>query len=719
MAESDAAPQAADWRRPLRQTVLHQLGSFRREGEAHQLAGAAEALLKQGKFRWAARLAQQALDRSAGRCGPAWLVLANLAAARGEPRRAIPPLLQLTRSDQALVAYKGLARICTWQGQQPRAARLMALAAARHPDDPRYALALAEQQLEQGQHQQAWEAFQRCLALDEACLKAWSGALHCAKALQQPQLALAIANQLILLDPGNPTHHQTQALLHWELDHPQDCCEAFRRAWALEPDNLAYHLNASIPIWRIPANGGTAHSVASRIQALSPQISQALALGERWNIDGSSRLLPLVYYCAYSPLNLRPILEPYYAMLSAAYAAWLQACVERSKRLGPGTVAADPAGTTSQGSAALAQQRPPPRKIRIGLLSASFHAHSNATAFGGLIRDLDRSRFELILIHRHDPIVDAVQLHLNGLADLVVYLDHSLEVTNGLLTSQQLDLLFFTDLGFDPHDFLIPALRTCPIQLTGWGVPHTSGLASIDYYLSSSWLETPEHQTEYTEQLVLLEGLPGCVSSQDLQYRVLGRDYFLLPPHQLLLGCVQTFWKIHPDFDLVLERIARRLPEALFVFVDCGVDSANQLFQQRLARRAPQASQQTLFLARCSSADFLSLCDCLDLLLDTPYYGAGVTAYLSMYVGTPTVCFAGQRLRDRTVAGIYRYLGIEGAPVAASIPEYVERVVALAGSPERRLAIKRQTVAQAHRLYDNPLYVRSFERFCQDLLGRE
>ena len=703
---SSPASEKTQWRALSRRDVLEELGHLRHDGNVHHLAKAADALFKQGKFQFAEHLAQLALDRSQGSCDSAWLVLANLAAARGEPNRAIHPLLQLTRTSQALVAYKGLARISSWQGNLCRASRLLTLAAARHNNDPRFSLVLAQHWQERGEHRLAWEAFQRCLAVDDSCEEAWLGLLACAKALEQPQAALTIASHLCQLDPVNPSHQQAQALLHWQLDQPEACCDAFHRAWTLAPDNLAYYLNASIPVWRIPANGGTAHKVGCKARAVSRQLIHSLKAGDTRHLDGNSCLLPLVYHCAYSPLNLRAILEPYFAMLSATSAAWLESCIEQSESQysRSGRWGARPLETGAV------------RKIRLGMISASFHAHSNATAFGGLLRSLDRSRFELILIHRKAPIVDAIQLQLNGMADVVVYLDHSLEFTNYLLRSQELDILFFTDLGFDPHDFLIPNLRTCSNQITGWGVPHTSGLTSIDVYLSSSWLEGPEHQAEYTEQLVLLDGLPGCVSSEELLYRSLGRDYFLLPDDRLLIGCVQTFWKIHPDFDLILERLAQRLPEALFVFVDCGVDTANHLFQQRLGRRAPKASQQTVFLARCATCDFLALCNCLDLLLDTPYYSAGVTAYLSMAVGTPTVSFCGQRLRDRTVAAIYRYLGIDHAPVAESIPEYVEHVIALAGDPKRRLAIKRQTVERSHRLYDGSLYVRSFERFCEDLL---
>lgn len=710
--DPEAAPPTAsecDWRGELHQARRRHLRHYRSEGRPSHLAGAADALLRLGLFRPAAALAQLALARSQGRCAEALLVLANLAAAHGEPRRAIPPLLALRRTERAPLAYRGLARICRGQGQMARATRLLQLAEARHPGEAPYSLALAQHHLELGQLELAWAALQRCLALDATCLEAWLDALSCARALAQPDLALAIAQRLSQLDPGNPSHHRARGQLLSELDQPLECCEAFAQAASLAPGQLVDHLNAAIPVWRIPANGSTAWMVAFRIRALARQLDTALKSGNEWTMSSPRGLLTLPFYCAYSPLNLRTVLEPYYALLSWACAPWLRDCQARSR-----------ANYRYPAARAQHQERQAattPFRIRLGVLSASLHGHSTAAAFSGLLRDLNRDRFELILIHRQSPIVDANHLRLNGLADLVVYLDGSLDTEDYLLRSLDLDILFFLDLGFDSQDFLIPALRTCPIQITGWGVPHTSGLASIDYYLSSSWLESPADQVEYTEKLVLLDGLPGCVTSEDVQYRILSRSYFLLPEDRLIIGCVQTFWKIHPDFDLILERIARRLPDALFVFVDCGVETANQRFQERLGRRAPQASQQTVFLARCASSDFLSLCDCLDLLLDPPYFGSGVTAYLSMSVGTPTVAFRGKRLRDSSVAAIYRYLGIEEAPIAASIATYVEQVVALACNAPRRLALKRQTAQLAHRLYDNPTYVRSFERFCTGVIA--
>ena len=698
---------AASSRRPaeLRLEATRAIGCFRADAQHQHLAAAAEALRQLGHGRFAAALAQRSLQLAGDPgCSAAELLLARLAIDRGEWDPALHRLLPLTRTPLAFEAHQGLAQLLARRGQARRGLRLLECAGRRWPQDHRYPLAQGQLLQSLGQPQEALVVLQRCLALQEGCIEALTSAAQCARVLEQSELVLAIARRMGRLEPLNPAHHALEGLILWELDRYGESQEALQRAAALSPANLIHRLNAAAPVWRIPPHGGSQQAAARQLTAIAAELRASIAQGEPGRADGGEPLLPLVYFPAYSPLNMRELLEPFYGVLHAGFA---------------------PLRRRLRAAANLMQQRlpdppveaPGARRIRLGLLSAKFSHHSNLQAFAGLIHYLNRERFELILIHRSTTVVDQTQLELNGVADEVVYLYSDIHHTEPLLRSLELDILFFTDLGFSTYDFVLPDLRTCAIQLTGWGVPHTSGLHSIDYYLSSTLLETADHQAEYSEQLVLLDGLPGCVMAKDLHYQVRQRSYFFLPDDRVILGCVQNFWKIHPDFDLILERIARRLPEVLFAFVDCGSNSANQRFQDRLARRAPRASEQTVFLARCATADFLSLCDCLDVQLDTPYYGAGVTAYLSMYVGTPTVSFAGQRLRDRTVAGIYRYLGIEGAPVAASIPEYVEQVVELACDPGRRLALKKATVAAAHRLYDNLEYVRSFERFCESLLN--
>ena len=55
----------------------------------------------------------------------------------------------------------------------------------------------------------------------------------------------------------------------------------------------------------------------------------------------------------------------------------------------------------------------------------------------------------------------------------------------------------------------LAALRLAPVQAASWGHPETSGLPTIDYYLSAQALEPADAQENYTEKLVALPNL-GC-----------------------------------------------------------------------------------------------------------------------------------------------------------------------------------------------------------------
>lgn len=685
------------------------LARLRNHRSPEDYANVASCLYKLRRIDYALKYASHALLLSGNSCNPASLALANILSESGEESKAMKIYLRLVNTELKHYAYLGLSNVCKNRGNPKRAFKILSLAAETCPGEISIYLALGSSYVDLKDYRQAWEWFKQALRLNPNCLEAWCGTYWCACSLKELKTALSIAQRLIEIDSDNPQFYHFKGRVLFELNCGKECSEAYGRALSLCPDNPVYFLNAANPCNRVPLCGVEAHALVYSVKASCSLVDLSLTKRQIRLATGSRALMPFVYYCAYSPYNLKNVYGPYHATLEKVYYEELNnAKIQGAELLNSYSLLHSGHSCPREGLTR--------KKIRIGLLSRYFSAHSNTQAFEGLIHYLDRDRFELVLIHRHSTVVDNIQLSLNGLADEVVYLPESLEYSLVMLSLLSLDILFFTDLGMEPYDFMIPALRSCPIQVTGWGLPHTSGMVSIDYYLSSNLLETPKHQEEYTEHLVLLDGLPCCFMAKNLSYRKLDRDYFMLPSEKVLLGCTQNFWKIHPDFDLILEEVANRLSDVVFVFVETSIEGSNQSFLERFAKRAPQAYSQSIFLARTNTQDFLPLCDCIDILLDTPYYGAGVTAYMSMYVGSPTVCFSGNRLRDSTTAAIYRYLSIKNAPIASSIQDYIGKVVNLAQDFELRFQIKKDTVAAAHHLYDNQEYVRSFERFCMNLV---
>ena len=510
------------------------------------------------------------------------------------------------------------------------------------------------------------------------------------------------------------------------LSAVEEAQHLFDRAWKLSPHSIHAALNASLLLPVIP---GTAEEQQAWIRR---SLAGLQSLQHRWRSlnEGSSKtsagaatathgdrqpgaaeaaahtwtpwvppstVQPHLFHLAYQPGDVRPGLEAYGDLLRQVFRI-PQTCSDNHLV---------PASTASPGQHSRT-------RLRIGFASQYFSFHSNSRAFEGLIRDLDRDAFEVVLIHGPSSKDDAVRRRLDATAQQVVQLEAEPARALAQIAELNLQILFYTDLGMNMPMNALAMHRLAPLQLTGWGIPHTSGLRSIDYYISSSLTEPAGAERFYTEQLVRLPALPCCYVKDNLELIEVPRDYFVLPPDGPVLGCLQSLYKLHPDFDLALEQIALANPDVLFVFVESPHASITRRFQERLQKNAPTLSQQMVFLTIMNHKHFVALSNCMDLLLDPFYYCSGITFYESSYTGTPTLTLEGEQMRARYVAAAYRHIGLPDAPIANSVAEYVQLANTLIQNPKALGALRHnlRRLARAH-LYDDPRTVRSFEAFCQ------
>ena len=70
-----------------------------------------------------------------------------------------------------------------------------------------------------------------------------------------------------------------------------------------------------------------------------------------------------------------------------------------------------------------------------------------------------------------------------------------------------LDALLYPEIGMDPVCAKLAALRLAPVQAVGLGHPMTTGLPTMDAFLSSALMEPEDGEDWYTEQLVRLPNL--------------------------------------------------------------------------------------------------------------------------------------------------------------------------------------------------------------------
>ena len=205
-------------------------------------------------------------------------------------------------------------------------------------------------------------------------------------------------------------------------------------------------------------------------------------------------------------------------------------------------------------------------EIHLGIISAHISSHPVWNAIvKGWFQQLDKNRFKLHVFYlgeRQDKETEFAK-------------KVSHEFTHGLkglkewaatIADRELDALIYPELGMNPLAARLAGMRLAPVQIATWGHPETTGLSTIDYFLSAEELEPAKAQDNYTEQLIRLPHLgcyydPGDATGDDIDLRELG-----IRTEDPLLICPGTPFKYVPQHDHVFVDIARRLGKAQFIF---------------------------------------------------------------------------------------------------------------------------------------------------------
>jgi protein O-GlcNAc transferase len=361
----------------------------------------------------------------------------------------------------------------------------------------------------------------------------------------------------------------------------------------------------------------------------------------------------------------------------------------------------------------------PGEQIRVGFVSRWFVRHSVwKIPVRGWIRGIDRTRFRLYAYHtgyeRDDQTEEAERLF-----DTLVQGPLALESWCQRIRRDNLHVLVFPEIGMDPLTVKLAALRLAPVQCGTWGHPSTTGLPTIDYYLSSDLMEPHGAEEHYSERLVRLPNLSICYDPLPVPQSERTRAQFGLPENAVLYWCPQSIYKYLPRYDEVFPRIAVAVPHARFLFIRYAEgDGVNEIFQERLAKAFAasglSSSEHCIHLPRLDSADFDAVGGLCDIFLDSIGWSGCNTTLEAIARGLPVVTFPGPTMRSRHTAAILAQMGVMGT-TASSLDEYVDIAAALGVDPERRVAARAEIGARKHLLYRDMTCIRALEDFLSSL----
>jgi len=351
------------------------------------------------------------------------------------------------------------------------------------------------------------------------------------------------------------------------------------------------------------------------------------------------------------------------------------------------------------------------RRLRLGIASAYLRLHSVSKLFGGWLPAIDRKRFEVVGYDVRDRLAEGeAPPPLAAACDLFRAAPRRAEDWPALIAGDRLDILIYPEVGMDPLVARLAALRLAPVQCVAWGHPVTSGLPSVDLFLSSDLMEPDGAEAHYTERLVRLPNLSITYRPPVLAPgRPLGRAAFGLTDQDVVFLCCQSLYKYLPAHDHVFARIAEGVPQARFVFI-VGPDArSTERFRRRLAATFPGPAAPWRIVPRIAHEDFAAFMALGDVYLDSIGWSGGNTTLEAVAVGLPVVTIPVGLMRGRHSAAILTRAGL-GDLVAADPDDYVRRAIALGTSAEARAEARRRLEEGRDALYDDLAPVRALEQ---------
>lgn len=351
---------------------------------------------------------------------------------------------------------------------------------------------------------------------------------------------------------------------------------------------------------------------------------------------------------------------------------------------------------------------------RIGFLVTTTHEDLFIRSMGGILRHMDASRFELsvICIAGRETYVSEL---LNCPQIRVLPVPENITAAAETLKRAQFDILYYWEIATDPLNYFLPFYRLAPVQCTSWGIQVTSGIPTVDYYLSSKLVEPADADTHYTEKLVCADTLLTYQYRSHLPETVKRREDFGFRRDQHIYLFPQQMGKFHPDFDFVAGEILRRDKLGVLVILQGMWPYTADQLRTRLSSTIGDVIDRIVFLPRLNRADLLCLIADSEVLLDPPHYGGVNSSYDGFSMNTPILTSESPFHIGRYTAACYRKMGL-GDCIAPDLEAYKDLAVDLGTNPEQRAAFSDRIREASPLLFEDIDSVHEHERIFNSLI---
>ena len=510
-------------------------------------------------------------------------------------------------------------------------------------------------------------------------------------ALTQPQEAVAVFLEAMVLEMSDPAVHMQLGLALKDMKLYQESAESFLTAWTLDPHRftaqvMVLHMRQHACQWQ-----GFDEACAQLVQAI-----------ERTEREGNPRGEGAVWALAAIPQS--PLL------LKAA--------------------AGHVAGKNARGARAMPRHTVPAviegkrtRRVRVGYVSSDFHNHATALLFVEALERRNTDTFEVTLYSHSpndgSPIEQRIRAACEHFVDMRAM---SVQQMAQRIHADGMDILVDLKGQTFGNRLGVFAYRPAPIQATFLGFPGTSGADYIDYVVGDRWVTPLAHAAHYSEKIAQL---PHSYQPNDSRRRRLPpgtlagtREHWGLPEDALVMGNFNQSFKLSPQTFDAWTRIMKAVPNSILWLLDDNAQATHNLKLAAVERGV--APERIVFAPRVPVDIHLARLPVADFMLDNWPCNAHTTASDSLWMGVPMVTLMGDSFASRVAGSLLHAVGL-GELACTCVEDYEATAIALLNDPQRVQALRRHLDEGrgSFTLFDGARFARDLEALYERMVERE
>lgn len=327
-------------------------------------------------------------------------------------------------------------------------------------------------------------------------------------------------------------------------------------------------------------------------------------------------------------------------------------------------------------SAHYGNDRDPGRRLRIGYVSPDFRRHPVTAIFAPVLDAHDPGEVEVYCYYNYAS-EDSVTLRLKQRAG---HWRRIAELDDAALCAQiradRIDILVDLAGHTSGNRLLAFARKPAPVQASWLGYFNTTGLATMDYFLSDPWLSPPGQERFHTEQLLRLPHTRFCYEPPEYMPGVGALP--ALKNGYITFGSLHNLAKLNAKVLALWGMVLQAVPAARLLVKAAALDDApnRRRFGGMCAQHGIAADRLQLCGASPIDAVPATYAE-VDISLDPFPFCGGLTSFESLWLGVPLVTLAGETIPSRQSTGMLGNLGLTEL-IASSTGEYVDKAAQLA-----------------------------------------